>query len=705
MNIFSFRVRWTAIFAALVITVMLGACSDDPGPTPAPTNTPMPTATAEATVIPTATPTPTPAATATPTPKFTPVPTATPVPTSEPATTPEPFMAIDSDTTWGEAFEAFDPSERDCIRDAVDEDTLERALDAPIVYEGPTAPDWERPILSCVAPETVRTIIVSLVVAGMEGEGITVGEADRACLTEWAASYDKAFLVDSYDVEDPSDDPAVAEALGRMISCIPTIFAYAFISEAGVGVADRTLSEEEESCLRAWAAGSSAKAQAALITFDPEDPASAEAWGGMIACISDLFVSLMLFSIVDESGLGSTLSAEEEACLEELTEEVVAEVDWAALPSGLEEALEGLGVLLGLGAFGCLPEALSPSTATPAPTPDPTSTIGGSFVYVSAGGDHTCGLQTGGSVVCWGSDEAGQSPPPAGPFKYISAGRGYTCGLKADDSIVCWGGSDLYGRATPPEGSFISVNAGWTHTCGVRSDNSVECWGNDNDGQSTPPGGTFTSVSVGEYYYSCGVKTNGSVVCWGLEFLGSTEAPDGSFASIDTGFAHGCGLKNDDSVECWGFELFDHVAAPDGSFNEVSVGSSHSCGVRIDGSVVCWGDNEDSDGNVFNQSRPLGGPFVSIDAGSFHTCGVRTDGSVACWGDNRSGQSTPPGAETATPAPTATPTPESTDTAAPTPTATPPPTSAVNGSATLDRGALVALYNATDGPDWLDNES
>ena len=38
----------------------------------------------------------------------------------------------------------------------------------------------------------------------------------------------------------------------------------------------------------------------------------------------------------------------------------------------------------------------------------------GGFDSVSAGNEHTCGVRVDGSVACWGSDNRGQTTPPAG---------------------------------------------------------------------------------------------------------------------------------------------------------------------------------------------------------------------------------------------------------------------------------------------------
>ena len=128
-----------------------------------------------------------------------------------------------------------------------------------------------------------------------------------------------------------------------------------------------------------------------------------------------------------------------------------------------------------------------------------------SFTSVSGGQHHTCGLETGGFVVCWGSNFHGESTPPAGSFASVTAGKIHTCGVKNRGSVVCWGSNrdrvgDFLGQATPPTGLFTSVSAGPWHTCGVKTGGAVVCWGSNKDsegnvvGQSAPPQGFHSQV-------------------------------------------------------------------------------------------------------------------------------------------------------------------------------------------------------------------
>ena len=224
--------------------------------------------------------------------------------------------------------------------------------------------------------------------------------------------------------------------------------------------------------------------------------------------------------------------------------------------------------------------------------------------------------------------------PTAGSFVSVSAGWSHTCGVRRDGSVACWG-EDEHGQAAPLAGSFVSVSAGQWHTCGLRSDGSVACWGRDDDGQATPPAGSFDSVRAGQWH-TCGVRSNGAVACWGFDFDGQATPTAGSFDSVSAGWSHTCGVRSDGSVACWGSNWNGEATPPAGSFDSVSAGNEHTCGVRSNGSVACWGEDEDG------QATPPAGSFDSVSAGWSHTCGVRSNGSVACWGRNLNGEAAPP---------------------------------------------------------------
>lgn len=260
----------------------------------------------------------------------------------------------------------------------------------------------------------------------------------------------------------------------------------------------------------------------------------------------------------------------------------------------------------------------------------------GAFVQVSAGGFHTCGVQPGGTVVCWGDNTYAQSASPPGPFLHVSAGYTHTCGLKPGGTVVCWG-DNTYGKASPPAETFVQVSAGKIHTCGLKPDGNVTCWGDNSSDQSAPRPGPFIQIEVGNAH-TCGLRPDGTPFCWGENGKGQSLSPPGvSFKQMVGGGFHTCGIKTDGTLDCWGGNDYGQSSPPAGTFTQVSASEYHTCGVRTDGSAVCWG------WNTYGQSTVRSGVFSQrrISAGGYHTCAIQTNGKALCWGNDEDGQATP----------------------------------------------------------------
>jgi alpha-tubulin suppressor-like RCC1 family protein len=375
------------------------------------------------------------------------------------------------------------------------------------------------------------------------------------------------------------------------------------------------------------------------------------------------------------------------------------------------------------------------------------------FTQVSSGSYHTCALALDGNVYCWGDNFYGQlgngssgsgtnSTVPVlvsqgdrssgVTFVSISAGYNHTCGVGSDGEGYCWGynyngqlgnGSSgsgahsnvpiLVSQGDRSSGvTFVSISAGNNHTCGVGSDGESYCWGYNNYGQlgngssgsdteSSVPvlvsqgdrsaGVTFVSISVGPNY-TCGVGSDGEGYCWGynnygqlgngntgtnsnvpkLVSQGARPSAGITFVSISAGYNHTCGVGSDGEGYCWGYNYNGQlgngssgsgadsnvpvlvslgVRKPGDTFVSIDAGGYHTCGVGVGGGhAYCWGQGtygKLGDGYttqrttpvlVSQGARPSGVSFNTISADSQHTCSVGSDGNGYCWGYNNYGQ-------------------------------------------------------------------
>jgi alpha-tubulin suppressor-like RCC1 family protein len=342
-------------------------------------------------------------------------------------------------------------------------------------------------------------------------------------------------------------------------------------------------------------------------------------------------------------------------------------------------------------------QALASPVAVPFTTGTTAPATGLVFASVSVGGSHTCGVTTAGAAYCWGGNWRGQlgdgtTTDRTSPvlvrggltFAHVSAGwTSHTCGLATGETAYCWGsnwGGQLGDGTTSDRTSpvlvlgalsFAQVSAGYGSACGVTTTGAAYCWGwsgedgNGGTNRTSPvpmPGElTFAHVSAGFGGGACGVTPAGAAYCWSQ---GNPELPGLvlgglAFAQVEKGWGHTCGMTAAGAAYCWGDnesgQLGDGTTTPNYwspvpvlgelTFAEVSAGTHYSCGVTTGGAAYCWGWNsvgQLGDGTTTDRTTPvpvLGGlTFARVSAGYYHTCGVTTTGAAYCWGENNYGQ-------------------------------------------------------------------
>jgi len=206
---------------------------------------------------------------------------------------------------------------------------------------------------------------------------------------------------------------------------------------------------------------------------------------------------------------------------------------------------------------------LGDSTSRDSNVPSP---VGGGrrFTAISAGWNFTCALDGDGHAFCWGDDSDGQLgdstttsarrlPVPVSgglSFVSISAGNAHACGVTKQGDAYCWGknGSGQLGDGTTSDRStparvkastrFASITTGGVHTCAITPDADAYCWGKNSYGQLGDGGTTDHAVPTrvaGAHAFAtlrafgshtCGSAVTGEAFCWGYNLEG--QLGDGS---------------------------------------------------------------------------------------------------------------------------------------------------------------------------------
>jgi len=296
-------------------------------------------------------------------------------------------------------------------------------------------------------------------------------------------------------------------------------------------------------------------------------------------------------------------------------------------------------------------------------TPVAVSGLSSGVIAISAGGQFTCALMTGGGVKCWGWNDGGQlgdgtivnrNTPVAvsglsGDITAISAGHNHTCALTTSGTVKCWGRNEYgeLGDGTTDDknipvdvnglsSGITAISADDDHTCVLTTGGGVKCWGANHRGQlgdgttddkNTPVdvsglNSRITAISTGEER-TCALTTSGGVKCWGAPYPGQL----------------GDGTTDDKNTPVDMSGLSSDIIA-------ISTGEDHTCVLTTGGGVKCWGANHRGQlgaGTTDNKNTPvdvsgLSSGIIAISAGPVHTCALTISNSVKCWGFNDTGQ-------------------------------------------------------------------
>ena len=232
-------------------------------------------------------------------------------------------------------------------------------------------------------------------------------------------------------------------------------------------------------------------------------------------------------------------------------------------------------------------------------------------VRLAAGGAHSLGVLTNGTVWSWGSNALGQ------------LGDGTTV---ASQTVPV-----LFASLS---GAFVAVAGGVAHSLALRDDGRVFAWGLNSDGQLGDGTTTLRRQPV--------------------QVSGLTGV-----VAIAAGAAHSLALKEDGTVVAWGANVFGQLGDNTNTRRltpvtvsslstavGIAAGGFHSLAVLSSGDVRAWGANprgQLGDGTLTNRKTPVTVSGVTgaaaVAGGGVHSLASLTSGgAIKAWGDNTFGQ-------------------------------------------------------------------
>ena len=279
---------------------------------------------------------------------------------------------------------------------------------------------------------------------------------------------------------------------------------------------------------------------------------------------------------------------------------------------------------------------------------------------IAAAFRHTCGVQSNGSVACWGLNSSGQIgagnlSSQTSPFAWtlpetvtsVAAGPSASCALTASGSVFCASIGFAARSSTPTQKAGISgarqIVLGSSHACALAADGTVWCWGSNANGQ-------------------LGDGSDSSAVTPVQVRSAASGLPLDNVTSIAAGSDHTCAIVGSGGVACWGAnQAMQSGSADPGSVTQatrvaglggavqLAAGDVHTCVLLDPGVVRCWGLNSDGQfGDGSTSSTPTATPTlvsgleaIALASGARHVCAVSRGGSVLCWGTAPMGNGNP----------------------------------------------------------------
>ncbi|MCA9671833.1 MAG: hypothetical protein KC503_39810 [Myxococcales bacterium] len=236
--------------------------------------------------------------------------------------------------------------------------------------------------------------------------------------------------------------------------------------------------------------------------------------------------------------------------------------------------------------------------------------IAGTWRSLGVGGAHACAVSNDGSgaISCWGgltgweTGQGARAPAQLAPaavassvmFGSVSAGVYHSCAVDDGRGLWCWGdvASFALGQVAPAAplaqptrvgsaSDWSRVVAGAFHNCALRGAGELWCWGENSHGQ----------VGVG--------PARPGVLVWQPRRVGSND----DYNALALGQSATCAVRRSGELYCWGSNDIGQLGLGDRldrdsparvsleGWQAIALGRRHTCGVRRGGTLWCWGEN------------------------------------------------------------------------------------------------------------------
>ena len=143
---------------------------------------------------------------------------------------------------------------------------------------------------------------------------------------------------------------------------------------------------------------------------------------------------------------------------------------------------------------------------------------------MTAGGHHTVGLESDGTVVAVGDNSDGECDVDGwNGIVQVAAGESHTVGLKLDKTVAAVG-DNSYGQCDVSEWTgIVQVSAGAYHTIGLKWDRTVVAMGRNIEGQCNVDTWIGMMQLCGGSCHTVGLALGGSVIATGSNLYGQCD--------------------------------------------------------------------------------------------------------------------------------------------------------------------------------------